>query len=108
MTTKRKSLGASLRVNEVFNTLAVRGHWADAPATTDGILVFVTSAGNVRNNVMANVPRKHVGIVFSGAVYNFGNTEHMVRKDVSVEAFRVRLGRTYHDDAIPLFYGVPQ
>ena len=108
MTSRRTSAGTSLRVNEIFNVLAHRGQWAEAPATTDGLLVFVTSAVNVRNNIMANVPRKHVGIVFSGAVYNFGNTQHMVRKDISLEAFRVRLGRTYHDDAIPLFYGVPQ
>ena len=103
-----RKTGASIRCDELFNGLSKRGNWQDAPALTDGLLLFVTSATNVRANVMANVPRKHVGIIFGGNVYNFGNTEHRVRKEPTVESFRTRLGHAYHDPAIPLFFGVPE
>lgn len=99
--------GASIRCDEVFNRLASRGPWASAPGVTDGLLCFVTNPGNVTNNVMANVPQKHVGIVWGGAVYNFGNTQHMVRKEPTVEAFRTRLDGVYRG-GVSLYFAQPQ
>jgi hypothetical protein len=101
--------GASIRCDELFNALPLRGAWASAPVLNDGLLIFTTSTGNVSAaNIMSNVPRKHVGIVFGGAVYNYGNTDDKVRKEASVEDFRARMGRAYHDAAIGLYYATPQ
>lgn len=108
MTFRPPSRGASIRCDEVFNRLSQRGPWASAPALTNGLLLFATSSSNVINNQMANVPRKHVGNIFGGAVYNFGNSDHKVRKEATIEAFRSRMGHAYGDPQIGLFYAVPR
>ena len=70
--------------------------------------MFVTDAGNVKDNLMAQVPRKHVGIVWAGAVYNYGNTNQAVRKETSVADFLTRMTGAYHRDKnVALFYAEP-
>ena len=64
-----RGTGASVRCNELYNLLLKRGPWKEAPSPSEGLLVFVTSASNVKNNVMSAAPKKHVGIVSGGAVY---------------------------------------
>lgn len=109
MTRKTKGTGASIRCDELYNRLGSRGSWDDAPGQTDGILLFVTLSGNVSDTKMGNAPRKHVGIVFSGGVYNFGNTAHVVRCEPTVDAFKQRLGGSYGGmDKVGFFYAVPE
>ncbi len=100
--------GASIRCDELFNGIASRGAWSDDKAAKNAILVFVTDAGNVQGNIMAQVPRKHVGIVWAGAVYNYGNTLQAVRKEASVADFLTRMKGAYHKDSnVSLFYAEP-
>lgn len=101
--------GASIRCDELYNRLPSRGDWDDAPDNTDGLLMFVTLTNNMAGTLMGNAPRKHVGIVFSGCVYNFGNSGHAVRREPTVDAFKKRMGDAYGGmDKVSFFYAVPQ
>jgi hypothetical protein len=106
MSLKTRHTGASIRCDELYNRLINRGPWAKRPLLSDGLLVFVTSARHVLNGVMANVPQKHVGIFFSGKVFNFSNSHHQVVVDTSVDAFHKKFEHTYAGGDISLFYGV--
>lgn len=108
MAFKTKGTGASIRCDELFNRLTRRGAWNDKPAAADGLLVFVSSAKNVRNGTtMLNVPQKHVGVYFGGRVYNFSNSQHKVVADPTVEAFHAKFRQTYAGGDVSLYYGVP-
>jgi hypothetical protein len=101
--------GATIRCDELYNRLPRRGDWANAPAATDGCLLFVTLTSNMVGTQMGNAPRKHVGIVFGGCVYNFGNSGHAVRREPTVDAFKSRMGHAYGGmDQVSFFYAVPQ
>jgi hypothetical protein len=71
------------------------------------LLIFITRAANVKNNIMANVPQKHVGVYFGGAVYNFSNSGHKVVKDISPDTFLAKFQGVYRGDDLALFYGEP-
>ena len=101
-----KKTGGSIRCDELYNRLAIKGKWADKPAISDGLLIFVLSAANVVNNVMGPVPQKHVGIYYGGMVFNFSNGQHKVIADNSVEAFHSKFKNTYAGNDISLYYGV--
>lgn len=101
-----KKTGASIRCDELFNGLSTTGSWDDKPAVDDGLLIFVLSARNVLNGMMLNVPQKHVGIHYSGQVFNFSNGQHKVVVDPSVEAFHNKFKHSYAGSDISLFYGV--
>jgi hypothetical protein len=106
MTFKTKGTGASIRCDEIYNRLTLKGKWEDRPAISDGLLIFVISAGNVIDNRMTGVPQKHVGIHFAGMVYNFSNGQHKVVVDPSVEAFHHKFKHQYAGGDIALYYGV--
>ncbi len=109
MAFKTKGTGASIRCDELFNHLPLRGEWANRPSASDGILIFVTSASNVRGgNTMLNVPQKHVGIHFGGRVYNFSNSQHKVVADPTVDAFHRKFMQAYSGGNVSLYFGVPQ
>jgi hypothetical protein len=102
------SRAVSVRVHEIYNTLSLekRGLWDAKTAYEDGTLVFVIERGNVdRNDVMANVGKKHVGILFNGEVYNYSNTGAKVIADGSPDAFLKKFKQVY-SPAATLFYGI--
>ena len=101
-----RGTGGSIRCDELFNRLGDFGAWEDRPASDNGLLIFVLSARNMGNGVMANVPQKHVGIHFNGKVFNFSNGQHQVVADPSVEAFHNKFKRTYAGGDVSLYYGV--
>ena len=103
-----RKTGASIRCDELFNRLALRGPWEQKPQITDGILIFVLSAKHVNGNVMSNHPQKHVGIHHSGRVFNFSNSQGKVVVDTTVEAFHSKFKTIYSGGDISLFFGVPQ
>ena len=72
--------GANLRVQEIFPRCAKVGVWSLRPATLSACLVFITRAANVNlaTKVMANVPRKHIGIFLGGFVWHYSNSQHKV------------------------------
>lgn len=71
---------ASLRVQDLFARCRSAGVWSLRPASVKTSLVFITSAGNVNlsSKVMANVPRKHVGIFADGFVWHYSNSQQKV------------------------------
>lgn len=101
-----KKTGASIRCDELYNRLLLKGPWDNRPAASDGLLIFVLSARSVSGGVMLNVPQKHVGIHFGGKVYNFSNSQHKVVADASVEAFHAKFKKAYSGGDISLFYGL--
>src|SRR5688572_6751049 len=66
-----KGPAANLRVQEIFARCPRVGVWSLRPSAMPTCLVFITSAANVNlaATMMANVPRKHVGIFLGGAVW---------------------------------------
>ncbi|HLJ89275.1 MAG TPA: hypothetical protein VKZ53_20820 [Candidatus Angelobacter sp.] len=98
--------GTTIKVHELFNSLSQRGPWEESPKGASSLLVFVTSAKNVSNNRMSNVPQKHVGIYLNGGVYNYSNTRHQVVLDASLDIFHDKFKKTYHGKDISLYYGV--
>ena len=75
-----KGPGATLRVQEVFPKCKSVGVWSLRPASLSTCLVFITRASNVTlaSKVMANVPRKHVGILADGLVWHYSNSQQKV------------------------------
>jgi len=106
MAFQTRKTGASIRCDELYNRLSQKGPWGDKPAMSDGLLIFVLSARNVRNGLMMNVPQKHVGIHFGGKIFNFSNSQHKVVVDLTVEAFHKKFDAIYAGDDISLFFGV--
>lgn len=106
MTYATRKTGASIRCDELYNGLQLRGTWDKRPSTDNGLLIFVLSARNMVNGRMLNVPQKHVGIHFMGQVFNFSNSQHKVVADPSVEAFHNKFKSVYAGNDISLFYGV--
>jgi hypothetical protein len=106
MAFKTRKTGASIRCDELYNRLALRGKWEDRPTMSDGILIFVLSAKNVVSGVMSPVPQKHVGIYYGGAVFNFSNSQKKVVADPSVDAFHKKFQSSYAGNDISLYYGV--
>ena len=72
--------GANIRVQELFPRCASVGTWSSRPAALATCLVFITRASNVNlaSKVMANVPRKHIGIFFGGVIWHYSNSRHAV------------------------------
>jgi hypothetical protein len=101
-----KNTGASIRCNELYNRLFLRGAWEERPYTKNGLLVFVTSARNVIGHFMTTAPQKHVGILCNRKVYNYSNSSQKVVADASVEDFHHRFKRAYRGNDISIFFGV--
>jgi hypothetical protein len=108
MTFKTRKTGASIRCDELYNRLMLKGKWEEKPDHSNGLLIFVISAQHIVNGMMLNIPQKHVGIYFNEKVYNFSNSRHKVVADVSVEVFHNKFKHAYAGSDISLFYGVPQ
>lgn len=106
MAYKTKNTGASIRCDELYNRLTIKGSWDKKPAFSDGLLIFVLSARNVIKGRMENVPQKHVGIHCGGKVYNFSNSQHKVVADTSVEIFHNKFKHSYAGNDISLYFGV--
>jgi len=71
---------ATLRVQEVFPRCPAVGVWSLRPASLQTCLVFITRASNVNlaAKVMANVPRKHIGIFLNGFIWHYSNSRGQV------------------------------
>jgi hypothetical protein len=78
-----KTLGATLRVQELFPKCRSVGAWSLRPASLRTCLVFITHASNVNlaSRTMANVPKKHVGIFADGCVWHYSNAQQKVVKE---------------------------
>ena len=75
-----KGPAANLRVHELFGRCPSVGRWDDKPDDLKTCLAFVTARTNVQvpNKLMANVPKKHVGIFIDGTIWHYSNSHHKV------------------------------
>jgi hypothetical protein len=75
-----KGPAATIRVQNLFAKCRFVGVWSLRPAALKTCLVFITRAANVNlsTKVMANVPRKHVGILADGFVWHYSNSQQKV------------------------------
>jgi len=78
---------ATLRVQELFPKCPSVGPWSMRPKALTSCLVFMTRAANVNlaGKVMANVPRKHVGIFFNGFIWHYSNSRQQVVKQTPAQ-----------------------
>ncbi len=79
--------GVNVRVQEIFPRCPSVGVWSLRPASLSPCLVFITGAANVNlaSRVLANVPRKHVGIFFGGFVWHYSTSQQRVVKQTPGE-----------------------
>jgi hypothetical protein len=99
----RNGPAATLRTQEIFTACPKVGVWSLRPSAVSAGLVFITRASNVNlaGKVMANVPRKHVGIFVAGLVWHYSNSQHKVVRHTPA---RFSLHYAAPDNA--MFYGV--
>ena len=82
-----EGLAANLRVQEIFPRCTSVGTWDTRPTSVTSCLVFITKDSNVnlKTKVMANVPRKHIGIFLNGSIWHYSNTQGKVVKQTPSE-----------------------
>ena len=77
--------GATIRVDVIFKRCTTIGLLSEKPVSITECLVFVTLASNVKkagtNFIMGNNPKKHIGILSQGKVWNYSNTNNKVVAD---------------------------
>ncbi len=83
---KQKSArGATIRVDDIFKKCTTTGLLSSKPAAITECLVFVTLASNIKQVgttfVMGNNPKKHIGILSQGNIWNYSNTNNKVVSD---------------------------
>jgi hypothetical protein len=93
---------ANLRVQEIFPRCPSVGVWMLRPTPLSTCLVFITRASNVNlaARVMANVPRKHVGIYSGGFIWHYSN-----RLDQVVKQTPSQFSQHYPSPDNAMFYG---
>jgi hypothetical protein len=98
--TGKGKIGANIRVHELFKQCPEVGEWKACKATS--CLVFITAASNVnlKTKVMANVPKKHVGIYLNGTIWHYSNSKRKVVTQTPEE-----FSHHYPGKNIALFYG---
>ena len=99
--TGKDGIGATVRVNEIYNHCLKVGTWSDKPVALTGCLAFVTSSGNVSpDGRMTDHPRKHIGIFLHGSIWHYSNT-----RDKVVTATPGEFAKHYPGSDITLYYG---
>jgi len=97
-----RGTGATLRVQELFPKCKSVGVWSLRPSSFSTCLVFISRASNVNlaGKVMANVPRKHIGIYLNGFIWHYSNSRHQVIKETPSQ-----FKRHYPSPDNAMFYG---
>jgi hypothetical protein len=91
--------GAVIRVNEVFNKCPETGKLSAKPVSLTECLIFVTVSTNMgamgNKLVMGAHPKKHIGILHKGKVWNYSNSHDKVVADF-LEAFKTKFTHIWH------------
>jgi hypothetical protein len=107
---QKNEQSATIRVDDLFKGSPETGLLSDKPATLTECLIFVTLASNVKKMgtklVMGNHPRKHIGILSKGKVWNYGNTYNKVAADV-LDIFKSKYSNAYKTSGttVEFYYG---
>ncbi|HEY5604372.1 MAG TPA: hypothetical protein VIM41_14825 [Gammaproteobacteria bacterium] len=102
--------GATIRVNDLFNSALVTGALANKPAALTECLIFVTLASNIKKVgpklVMGTHPKKHVGILSQGKVWNYSNSKNIVAADI-LSLFQTKFTNAYKTSGttVEFYYG---
>ena len=96
-------VAASVRVNDIFNKCATKGVWSDKPPTYSSCLMFVTLSTNIKNKKMSSHPRKHIGILHGGRIWNYSNTYNKVVADAP-DAFIKKFDGAYKATGASVVY----
>lgn len=87
---KNLSVSANIRVQELFAKCPAVAVWDDASVKDKTVLVFVTKKGNLvdlKTKTFGNIPKKHVGVLWSGNVYHYSNSAEQVMKQTPDDFF---------------------
>lgn len=102
--------GATIRVDDLFKKCPETGLLTNKPAALTECLIFVTLASNVAKVgtrlTMGNNPRKHVGILTQGKVWNYSNTTNKVVSDL-LASFTNKFSHAYKTSGttVEFYYG---
>lgn len=103
-------VGATLRVDRIFNASTSVGAWNSRPPTFRTGLIFVTISGNVRRSgpryMLGDNPKKHIGIFVNGVVWHYGNSQDKVFADPEI-LFINKFTHAYRTagQSVEFFYG---
>ena len=107
---QKNEKGATIRVDDIFKRCQTTGLLSSKPSTLNECLVFVTLASNMskvgNKLVMGNNPRKHIGILHQGKVWNYSNTKNTVLSDLE-NAFISKFKSAYKKSGttVEFYYG---
>ena len=102
--------GATIRVNDVFKNCKTNGLLSSKSASITECLIFVTIASNMSTMgsklTMGNNPRKHIGILKDGKIWNYSNTGNKVVSDLT-STFISKFTRAYKTSGttVEFYYG---
>jgi hypothetical protein len=102
--------GDTIRVDDIFKNSTEIGVLSTKPSNLDECLVFVTLSSNVKkfgvSLVMGNNPKKHIGILSQGRVWNYSNTNKKVVCDL-LPAFITKFANAYKTPGttVEFYYG---
>jgi hypothetical protein len=102
--------GATIRVDDLFSRSPEVGLLSAKVASLTECLIFVTISSNVTtvgtSLVMGNHPRKHVGVLSGGKVWNYSNTQNKVVADL-LAAFQTKFTSAYSTagSTVEFYYG---
>lgn len=107
---QKDAKGATIRVDDIFKNCTTTGLLSAKPASLTECLIFVTLASNITTVgsklVMGNNPKKHIGILSKGNIWNYSNTNNKVVSDLS-SSFVAKFTRAYQTTGttVEFYYG---
>lgn len=107
---QKPAKGATIRVDDLFKLSLNVDLLANKPTTLTECLIFVTLDSNVKKIsnklVMGNHPRKHIGILYQGNVWNYSNTNNRVVSDL-LATFITKFTNAYKTSGsnVEFYYG---
>ena len=102
--------GATIRVNDLFSASPIKDLLENKPAVVNECLIFVTISSNIKNigssYEMSTHPKKHVGILYQGKVWNYSNTNNRVVSD-TLAMFQTKFTNAYKTagNTVEFYYG---
>jgi hypothetical protein len=102
--------GATIRVNDLFGACKTKDALNNKPAALGECLIFVTLNTNItkagQQLTKSTQPKKHVGILYMGKVWNYSNSQNRVVADL-LAAFQTKFTNAYKTAGatVEFYYG---
>lgn len=107
---QKPAKGATIRVNDLFSATPTTDLLANKPAALTECLIFVTLSSNIKKAgcalEMGTHPKKHIGILSQGKVWNYSNTHNKVAADI-LALFQANFSNAYKTtgNTVEFYYG---